>query len=263
MQPNDRPPPTVIDTHTKGRESTDLPYSGKGRPREVQRADGKIICITCKNWLEPDEFSRDKTHFTGRQRACRKCKSHPAEKSERCIRNHDPKNWTVTPKGWRQCLACQREKWRTDHGIQADPEVDLRLVQRSEDGSQKQCSDCKQMLLLSCFYKQSRAGDGKSGVCIPCWKAKYHTPEAFRRATVKKYGITLEEYDALLAKQGGVCAICKCSPDVQHHKVLAVDHCHDSKKVRGLLCDRCNLGIGGLKDNPELLQAAITYLESR
>jgi Autographiviridae endonuclease VII len=70
------------------------------------------------------------------------------------------------------------------------------------------------------------------------------------------YGISAAEYDALLAKQGGVCAICR-----KHSKRrLCVDHCHRTGTVRGLLCDRCNLGLGSLKEDQASLVAALAYL---
>ena len=72
------------------------------------------------------------------------------------------------------------------------------------------------------------------------------------------YGLTLEAYQDLFARQGGVCAICGAPPG---NRALAVDHDHGSGEVRGLLCTRCNVGIGGFRDDPELLAAAIAYLE--
>jgi Recombination endonuclease VII len=70
------------------------------------------------------------------------------------------------------------------------------------------------------------------------------------------YGISAAEYDALLAKQGGVCAICR-----KHSKRrLCVDHCHLTGTVRGLLCDRCNVGLGYLKEDQASLVAALAYL---
>lgn len=74
------------------------------------------------------------------------------------------------------------------------------------------------------------------------------------RKLVKAYGITIEDYNALLAKQGGQCAICK------QFRKLVVDHCHDQQKVRGLLCDACNTGIGLLREDPELFARALEYL---
>lgn len=74
----------------------------------------------------------------------------------------------------------------------------------------------------------------------------------------KSYGITLEEYDKLLESQGGGCAI--CGGKDERFKFLPVDHCHKTKKVRGLLCQHCNRGLGYFRDSPELLRAAIAYL---
>jgi hypothetical protein len=73
-----------------------------------------------------------------------------------------------------------------------------------------------------------------------------------------RYGITIEEYDQLLVLQEGVCAICKKS--CTSGKRLAVDHDHESGIVRGLLCRKCNRGIGLFHDSLELLQSAANYL---
>lgn len=75
----------------------------------------------------------------------------------------------------------------------------------------------------------------------------------------RRYGITLEEYEALHAAQQGGCAICgrACS----QYDNLSVDHDHISGAVRGLLCSDCNRGIGMFKDTPSLLRAAAEYIE--
>jgi hypothetical protein len=75
---------------------------------------------------------------------------------------------------------------------------------------------------------------------------------------IKKYGITLNDYNSLLLKQNGCCKIC-CEPH-KENKTLAVDHCHKTGKVRGLLCHHCNTAIGLLKENPIFLNNAINYL---
>lgn len=78
------------------------------------------------------------------------------------------------------------------------------------------------------------------------------------------YGISLAEYADIAAKQNNKCAIC-FNPETQFRgnrlRALAVDHCHTTGKVRGLLCSDCNTGIGKLKDDPKILQSAIRYLE--
>jgi hypothetical protein len=72
------------------------------------------------------------------------------------------------------------------------------------------------------------------------------------------FGITIEDYTALLSKQNGVCAICKKPPVI---KALAVDHKHGTTLIRGLLCDTCNRGLGQFFDNPALLQQAAIYIQ--
>ena len=72
-----------------------------------------------------------------------------------------------------------------------------------------------------------------------------------------KYGIDSREYNAMLERQGGCCAICNTKPT---SKRLAVDHCHTTGAVRGLLCDRCNRGLGYFKDSIASLKAAADYL---
>lgn len=84
----------------------------------------------------------------------------------------------------------------------------------------------------------------------------------------RKYGISTEEYSILLAQQKEVCSICGqkesfCSGKRETPNLLSVDHCHETGKVRGLLCYSCNTGLGKFKDNPTLLQAAILYLKSK
>lgn len=75
----------------------------------------------------------------------------------------------------------------------------------------------------------------------------------------KSFGITIAEYELLNEKQKGKCALCE---NVQHSKRLAVDHCHKTKKIRGLLCANCNVSLGLLQDSVQLLEKAITYLKN-
>jgi hypothetical protein len=75
----------------------------------------------------------------------------------------------------------------------------------------------------------------------------------------KHYGITIQDYDRMLEEQEGKCAICKGPPTTFGR--LVVDHCHDSKKVRGLLCSHCNRALGGFRDNVDTVIAAAAYLE--
>jgi len=87
----------------------------------------------------------------------------------------------------------------------------------------------------------------------------YKFTESARNAQLRyKYGIEPEAFDAILAKQDGVCAICKKPSEERLH----VDHDHKTNKVRGLLCGGCNRALGLMKDSPETLRAAAEYLDS-
>lgn len=83
----------------------------------------------------------------------------------------------------------------------------------------------------------------------------------FDRHLRRTYGITADDYDEMLAGQGGGCAICESptSGDPRRPR-LHVDHCHDTGKVRGLLCSDCNRALGQFKDCPDRLVAAADYI---
>jgi len=88
--------------------------------------------------------------------------------------------------------------------------------------------------------------------------------EAVRnRRLQKSYGISLDDYNRMVAEQNNQCAICGGAPRGygKNDNVLHVDHCHKTGKVRGLLCSNCNLVLGGINDSIDLLRNAITYLE--
>ena len=89
---------------------------------------------------------------------------------------------------------------------------------------------------------------------------KEKSAESARRSSMMRlYGITPEERDQLLVSQGNKCAV--CGSDEPCGKGWHVDHCHSSGKVRGVLCNHCNLMLGYARDNSATLQAAIQYLE--
>ncbi len=84
-------------------------------------------------------------------------------------------------------------------------------------------------------------------------------PEIKRANELKhRYGISLEQYELILASQNGVCAICRKKPK----GLLCVDHCHTTGMVRGLLCTKCNTALGFYDDDPDRTQAATDYLRA-
>jgi hypothetical protein len=76
----------------------------------------------------------------------------------------------------------------------------------------------------------------------------------------KKYGITIEQYDVLFQVQNGVCAICKRPERLK--KNLAVDHNHETGKVRGLLCTQCNLALSHISEDIVIAESMINYIKS-
>ncbi len=105
----------------------------------------------------------------------------------------------------------------------------------------KQCTKCKEVKPLIDFYKDSKDKSGYKSSCKIC---STRPPEVVKDAALRrKFGITLEEYNKLLAHQGGVCYICgkACTTG----RKLAVDHDHDTGMIRGLLCVNCNKYVVG------------------
>lgn len=107
----------------------------------------------------------------------------------------------------------------------------------------------------------------RSGYCRECRKEHDKRYYEERKESIRSklrervYGLSEEDYQALIKKQDGRCVICR-SQDPGRSKYWNVDHCHDSGKVRGLLCTTCNTGLGHFKDDAELLKAAVKYLEA-
>lgn len=102
--------------------------------------------------------------------------------------------------------------------------------------------------------------------CLATAKWRARNPTYDEHFKLKhRYGITPEQYSELFHEQNGRCSICGNEETARHNRSkeiqkLAVDHCHTTGKVRGLLCMDCNRGLGKFHDDPERLQKAIEYL---
>lgn len=88
----------------------------------------------------------------------------------------------------------------------------------------------------------------------------YNYKEDKNRKLRKRYWIWIQDYDSMLKFQNYKCAIC-WAEDISKRRAFAIDHCHNTWKIRWLLCSNCNTWIGNLKDDIDLLQKAITYLQ--
>jgi hypothetical protein len=92
----------------------------------------------------------------------------------------------------------------------------------------------------------------------PVVKTEIQQRTQLQRLLRSVYGLTLDDYDAMLKAQSGRCAICRLEPP--EGKRLCVDHCHKSTKVRALLCQRCNTLVGYLEKQPEHVEHALAYV---
>lgn len=147
----------------------------------------------------------------------------------------------------------------------------------------KTCTGCSQTKSRSDFPRRATSPDGLAYRCKECTNAasrSWSERNPDRRAVINRayrerhaavlparerannllyrYGITDDEYDAMVEVQQGRCAVCRQEPDGR----LFVDHDHRTGQNRGLLCHNCNLGLGHFKDDPDVLRAALDYLEA-
>lgn len=133
----------------------------------------------------------------------------------------------------------------------------------------KNCSTCKKSLPSTEFHKDASKKDGLHNNCKTCAKELRRRRESNPVARALKaqkrrawglatnYGLTSVQYLEMYDAQEGKCAICKENPG---GKWLAVDHCHKTGAVRGLLCSDCNLMLGNSGDRPDVLVAGAEYL---
>lgn len=114
----------------------------------------------------------------------------------------------------------------------------------------KLCRTCGEVKPHGEWHRNASASDGLSTRCKEC-RAALGREDHLRRS----YGLTRAGRDALIASQGGVCCICLSA--VPAH----VDHCHETGRVRGVLCFSCNAALGQFKDQPEVIRRAAAYVE--
>lgn len=134
----------------------------------------------------------------------------------------------------------------------------------------KICKHCQKRKMNKSFYiaytSPSTGTVTYSSACKSCSK-KISTNWGRKNKTRRLnylikhlYGITIENYNQLLKKQKNKCAICYKEQKHKRKRRFDIDHCHKTNKVRGLLCDKCNVGLGKFEDNIKFLNRAIKYL---
>ena len=208
------------------------------------------ICTKCGKEKLKTEFHRNSNNHSGVHYHCKSCRS-TLGKEERLKKNTE----------------------RAERAVLLD------------EGKQR-CSACKEIKTLSSFYKYSKSSSRRKGQCIPCYnsfsfeyrsnpevkerakhnleqrkkKNPYKYKESIRSYALKyKYGLTDEDYTKMLEDQDHKCAICGIHQS-EYEKTLYVDHDHNTGEVRGLLCGKCNTGLGMFQDQHYLLENALEYL---
>jgi hypothetical protein len=158
------------------------------------------------------------------------------------------------------CKACQR----------GSNTYQKRVARPKKEAKPKFCGICGELKNPDDFYFNRSSTDGRHPYCKPCARiynkahpagpdAKYRSDESARAAGLRRFGLSIDEFEAMLADQGGKCAICRTESCTTGRR-FSVDHDKITGKIRGLLCRRCNQGIGWFDHDPQILTSAATYL---
>jgi hypothetical protein len=160
-----------------------------------------------------------------------------------------------SPKGWRwRCRPCQstlNKQWRQ--------QVDWNRIERERYAADeaRRCSTLER-------NRQWRQANPETLQAYTKTPARREANKRMaQNANLKAlYGITIEEYEQMLERQGGKCAICgRPGGYGKRSERLCVDHCHETGELRSLLCKPCNTGLGCFSDNTGTLEAAVEYLK--
>lgn len=186
-----------------------------------------------------------------------------------CERPHLARSW---------CSA-HYSRWRTHGDPLGGTPVRLPSPSIAVPGSPRRCNRCEIIKPLTEFHKNRRRADRATFYCKACNHeydqasrerdpVKYATirrKAAYKHLLRTKFNLTVEQYEAMVADQNGVCAICKRPQNIVtkwtvRSPNLGVDHDHETGKIRGLLCNSCNSGLGNFQDDISRLTAAVEYL---
>ncbi len=137
----------------------------------------------------------------------------------------------------------------------------------------KKCGACKRVLPVTSFYRSNGTKSGLTCYCKACQrekakpiKARFRASEvgrvAYRRQWLRRYGLTVEQYENMLAAQGNRCRCCPHIFDKTRSGRANVDHCHRTGKVRAILCGSCNAALGMAKENATILRALANFIDT-
>jgi len=213
--------------------------------------NGYQQCANCKAIKSSDDFSFNKCHDTWYQNWCILCykEKQTAKEAKRIeIQIEREKKLEELKKQTKQGRKQQKVTPCTKCG-ENDPSQFYYTMVKGERKKRKVCKKCEVKVKVNFINIDNPIALKKSD-----W-AESH-PDHYLR---NRYNMSGDDYQLLADSQGNICKICGTSPE--ENKRLYVDHCHETGKIRGLLCDKCNRGIGFFRDNPAFLRKAAEYLE--
>ena len=199
-------------------------------------------CTKCSADKPLSEFSKAPRGKHGRKASCKECDA-ARHAAQHVPKQRGPRRAPLAPDTVKACRKCDTSKPLAEFSLSRKATETTNAVYRSD------CKACCSARALQWFH------DNK----------ERHKESKHRWALATNYGLTSDQYLAMLDKQGGVCAICGEAETKKHGRTgtafrLAVDHCHETGLVRGLLCQTCNRVIGLFKDDVDRHQRAIEYL---
>lgn len=205
-----------------------------------------LECTSCKEVKESSLFykSKGKAEFESSCKDCRNLSRYNRRVKKRIIEGLPTRTSTrmsreLLGQHKKFCPRCLEIK-------------DINGFSKSGDGIATHCKECnKEMLLV--YYKTDKGKKQKEE------SYKRNKNKLKNNKLIRQFGITLDEYEAILESQNYKCIICG-KTDLENKKMLAVDHCHETGKNRELLCSSCNICIGFIEKNKLDINIIINYL---
>jgi hypothetical protein len=197
-------------------------------------------CVKCHQWLKHSCFGKDCCDSLGMTTKCKKCCSVHGREQHKKGRGLEAAN--------------RREEIERVHG-----ELITYTDQCKTTLTSKYCPQCELWKSHNEFHKRAKGAAGLYGVCKECAR-----PMQRANHLKREYGLTVEQFDTMSKAQDHTCLICdNVNTGERSGLPLFVDHDHTTGQVRGLLCHNCNVAIGSMRDDPELLHKAAEYLEQQ
>jgi hypothetical protein len=241
-------------------------------------AEKTKTCFVCKQMLPYSAFSPNNKMVSGRASYCRPCaaaKRRDSLKRKADKRPKDLERLAIT----KQCVICKQLKGggefacaprsKRPDGLTARCAACITMQKECVKAGRQFCTGCLTIKAASAFYHHKTNGKKRSK-CIECWRKDTQaywdslTLEERRKIGWRAHlnhtrRVNDAQYEFIWESQDGKCAICNEVLTVEPRRP-ALDHCHTTDKVRGLLCHSCNKGLGHFRDKPEVLERAAEYL---